>query len=102
MEGIPVALMEAMASGLPVVTTKLSGVPELVIDSETGLLVPPGQPERLAAAIRRLIEQPALATRLAERGRRHVARHFNLATEAARLRNLLELSLAGRLPSGVG
>ena len=101
MEGIPVALMEAMAGGLPVVATDLSGVPELVIDDDTGLLVPPGEPERLAAAIRRLIEEPALAGRLADRARQHVGDQFRLDREAARLGDLFELSLAGRLPAGV-
>jgi colanic acid/amylovoran biosynthesis glycosyltransferase len=55
MDGIPVALMEAMAAGIPVVATALSGIPELVRDGETGLLVPPSAPAELAEALRRLV-----------------------------------------------
>ena len=63
MEGIPVALMEAMASGVPVVATRLSGIPELVEDGVTGLLVEPHDPEGLAAALERLLADDALAAR---------------------------------------
>jgi glycosyltransferase involved in cell wall biosynthesis len=87
-DGIPVALMEAMACGLPVVSTSLSGIPELVIDGETGLLVPPGQSTALAAAIRSLVADPSRARDLAEAGRRHVVEHFDLAREADKLAGL--------------
>ena len=70
MEGIPVALMEAMASGVPVVATRLSGIPELVEDGVTGLLVEPHDPERLAAALERLLADDALAAELALNARR--------------------------------
>ncbi len=70
-EGVGRALSEAMYAGLPVVTTAVAGVTELVADEETGLLVPPRNPERLAAAIDRLVADPALARRLgAAAGRR--------------------------------
>ena len=65
MEGIPVALMEAMASGVPVVATRLSGIPELVEDGVTGLLVEPHDPDGLAAALERLLADDELAARLA-------------------------------------
>jgi glycosyltransferase involved in cell wall biosynthesis len=77
-EGIPVALMEAMAAERPVVASRVSGIPELVVDGETGLLVEPGQADQLADAIERLIDDPALARRLAEAGRRRVLAEFDL------------------------
>lgn len=88
MEGIPVALMEAMASGLPVVATRLSGIPELVEDGVTGLLVEPHHPEPLAAALERLLADDALAAELALNARRLVERSFSLTVEAGRLGDL--------------
>ena len=97
MDGIPVALMEAMASGLAVVATRLSGIPELVIPEETGLLVTPESPEELASAICRLAGDPDLATRLTQAARDHVENQFDLRTEGARLAALFEAS-KDRLP----
>ena len=95
MDGIPVALMEAMAAGVPVVATELSGIPELVVDGETGLLVPPGRPDALEAAMRRLLDDAELRSQLARRAREHVAERFSLASETERLAALFEESLAG-------
>lgn len=78
MEGIPVALMEALAARLPVVTTRLSGIPELVRDGETGWLVPPGDAAALAAAVRDALERPDEARRRGERGRELVEREFEI------------------------
>ncbi len=64
-EGTPVALIEAMAAGVPVVSTDVGGVGDLVVHAETGWLVPPGDPAVLARAIRVLLMDPALRTRLA-------------------------------------
>ena len=96
MDGIPVALMEAMASGLAVIATRLSGIPELVIHEETGLLVTPESPEELAAAIRRLVDDPELSSRLARAARDRVRRHFDLATEGDRLAALFTATLSER------
>lgn len=78
MEGIPVSLMEAMASGLPVVATNLSGIPELVQNEDTGLLVQPKDPAELAEALMKLYHDKSLAERLAQNGKQHVASEFNL------------------------
>jgi colanic acid/amylovoran biosynthesis glycosyltransferase len=77
-EGIPVALMEAMAAGVPVVASDLSGIPELVEHDVTGLLVPPGDAEAIAAAIARLAADPQLRERLAASARERVCRDFAL------------------------
>jgi colanic acid/amylovoran biosynthesis glycosyltransferase len=88
-EGIPVALMEAMAAGVPVVASRLSGIPELVRDGETGLLVEPRDVDGLTDAIARLHGDPALRARLARAGREVVQREFDLHLNAAELAALL-------------
>lgn len=65
-ENLPHAAVEALALGVPVVATAVGGVPEVVRDGENGLLVPPGRADELAAALRRLVEEPGLRDRLAE------------------------------------
>lgn len=88
MEGIPVALMEAMASGLPVVATDLSGVPELVRHGDTGWLVPPGDATALADALQAVATDPAGAAVVASRGRRMVEQQFDLAANVEQLAQL--------------
>jgi glycosyltransferase involved in cell wall biosynthesis len=87
-EGIPVALMEAMAAGLPVVASDLTGIPELVDRESTGLLVPSGQPVALADALERLSSDSGLREHMALEGREKVAREFDLDTNT---RELLKL-----------
>ena len=84
-EGIPVVLMEALASGLPAVASDLSGIPEVVEDGVTGLLVPPGNAAALARALQRLHDDRSLRQRLGLAGREKVEREFNLRTTAATL-----------------
>jgi glycosyltransferase involved in cell wall biosynthesis len=74
-----------MACGVPVVASDLSGIPELVDDGATGLLVPPRDPEALASALRRLGDEPALRERMGRAGREKVEREFDVRTNAAEL-----------------
>jgi colanic acid/amylovoran biosynthesis glycosyltransferase len=84
-EGIPVVLMEAMSSGIPVVASAISGIPELVEDGVSGLLAPPGDADALAAALRRLADDPELRGRLGAQGRRTVQEGFDVERSAEQL-----------------
>jgi colanic acid/amylovoran biosynthesis glycosyltransferase len=77
-EGIPVALMEAMAMEVPCVSTCVAGIPELIRDGLDGLLVPPSSSFALASAIQRLIEDPRLRRQLGTAGRKRVCELYNL------------------------
>lgn len=89
-EGIPVVLMEAMSSGIPVVASDLSGIPELVVDGETGILTPPRDAFAIAAALERLAADPALGRGFAERGRERVVRDFDARANARALAERIE------------
>ena len=93
MDGVPVSLMEAMALGVPVVSTRLSGIPELVRDMETGLLVPPHDSKALADALALLLKDRELAHRLASGGLQHVQREYDLCSNTRLLARLLEQSV---------
>jgi glycosyltransferase involved in cell wall biosynthesis len=75
-EGLPVSILEAMASGLPVVATRVGGIAELVANGETGRLVPSGDVAALTAALNRLLDDPDLRRRMGEAGRRRFREHF--------------------------
>jgi glycosyltransferase involved in cell wall biosynthesis len=77
-EGFGLVLLEAMAAARPIVASRVATIPEVVIDGETGLLVPPGDPLALADALSQLADQPALARRLGEAGRERLRVHFSL------------------------
>jgi colanic acid/amylovoran biosynthesis glycosyltransferase len=94
-EGIPVVLMEALASGLPAVASNTMGIPELIEDGVTGLLVPPGRPEELAGAIERLAGDRSLGRRLGKAGRSKVIEEFTLDQGADSLRDALLQVLSG-------
>jgi glycosyltransferase involved in cell wall biosynthesis len=78
-EGMPISVLEAMAAGLPVVASRVGGVPELVIDGETGLLVAPGDAYELAEALRRLFADAGLRQRLGDAGHVRVRERFDVA-----------------------
>ncbi|MDP9482590.1 MAG: glycosyltransferase, partial [Chloroflexota bacterium] len=78
-------LMEAMSAGLPVVASALSGIPELVVDGASGLTVPPGDAPAIAAALRRLHDDPELRTRLGVAARERVVAEFDVDRNAGRL-----------------
>jgi colanic acid/amylovoran biosynthesis glycosyltransferase len=78
MDGIPVALMEAMAAGAPVLASRISGIPELIEDGVGGILLEPGDSLALARSIRILLEDPKLARSLADAGARKVRAEFSL------------------------
>jgi glycosyltransferase involved in cell wall biosynthesis len=88
-------LIEAMAAGKPVVATAAGGVPEIVTDGETGLLVPPGEPAALAAAIRRLLIDPCLRERLGNAGRREAEARFDIRIHAERIQEVYRSVLDG-------
>jgi len=87
-DGLPTVLLEAMARGLPVVSTDVAGIPELVLDGETGLLVPPDDPDALAAAIERLLHDPDGGRSLGVAGRAWVARTHDPLSAARALQRL--------------
>jgi colanic acid/amylovoran biosynthesis glycosyltransferase len=90
-EGMPNVLIEAMASGLPVVSTQLTGIPELVESGTTGYLVPPADPAALADALRALCLDPSLRLRMGSAGRRKAQQEFDRTTNALALARLVGL-----------
>jgi glycosyltransferase involved in cell wall biosynthesis len=74
-DNVPMSILEAFAAGLPVVSTAVAGIPELVTDGETGLLAPPGDHRAVAEAVLRLLDDPDLAVRLARAARESLARY---------------------------
>lgn len=95
-EGIPVVLMEAMATGLPVVSSRLSGIPELVEDGVAGILVEPRDVNGLGDALFKLSRDPELRRQLGEAGREKVLREFNLLKNAEQLAQLFLANIATR------
>jgi colanic acid/amylovoran biosynthesis glycosyltransferase len=85
-EGVPVSAMEAMAIGVPVIATNVGGTSELVEDGVTGLLIRPADVDSICAAVLRLKNDPDLARRLAEQGRKKVEAEFDGAVEFAKLK----------------
>jgi glycosyltransferase involved in cell wall biosynthesis len=77
-EAMPMSILEAMAAARPVVATHVNGVPEVVVDGVTGILVPPGDPVRLAGALLDLIRDPELRRQMGAAGYARVKEHFNL------------------------
>ena len=89
-EGLPVSIVEALACGLPVISTPVTGIPEVVKDGHNGLLIPENDPEALAAALERLARDPALLAQLRTNARASVVEDFDIQRTAATLHQLLE------------
>jgi len=81
-EGLPNVLLEAMASRTAVVATEVGGTNELVVEGVTGLMVPPNQPDRLADAIRTILQNDSLRKRMGENGRNRVEENFTFESQA--------------------
>lgn len=101
-DGIPVALMEAMAGAGAVVSTRVSGIPELVAHERTGLLVDPGDADGLALALHRLLADAGLRERLGAAARAHVLESFEAGSQTERLLSYFSRALMHRTPHHVG
>jgi glycosyltransferase involved in cell wall biosynthesis len=96
-ESFGVAAVEAAACGLPVIASQVGGLPEVVLDGQTGLLVPPGDVNALAAAMARLLSEPELRARMGQAGRRFVLEHYRWEDNASLMDQLYkEVVSAGR------
>jgi glycosyltransferase involved in cell wall biosynthesis len=96
-EQVGMVLLQAMASGLPLVTTRSGSIPEFVDDGETGLLVPERDPDALSLALRRVLSDSDLCARLAENGLRVASERYDAATNV-RLAEAAILAACGRSP----
>ena len=92
-EGIPVALMEALACELPVISTNITGIPELVIHGKTGILIPPKDVAAIADAIKYIFNNPDLAKKFGKAGRRRVESEFNLQNNVSKLIDLFQAKI---------
>ena len=90
MDNLPTVIMEAMAAGLPVISTAIGGIPEMVIQNETGFLVPSGDVVALAGAIERLFDEIGLARRLGERGFQRAKELFSIEKNVRSLLALID------------
>lgn len=104
-EGLSMALLEAMATGLPIVATEVSGTVQVLVPNETGILVPPGEPGRLTHAIERLMSDPERAQAMGAAARRRVAAEFSAQKQAgehlALYHRLLDGSPVSRSSKGI-
>ena len=95
-EGVPVVLMEAMAMEIPCISTWVAGIPELIRNGTDGLLVPAGDQEALARAIRKLIDEPQLRASIGVAGRKRVLEQYNLSVNVSRLATVFQTQLGGQ------
>lgn len=97
-EGVPVVLMEAMASGIPVIASRIAGIPELVEDGVSGFVIPPGDIETLTNRLDALLSDPPLRIRMGEAGRAKVEAEFDIDRESAWLADLFAGNAQGLRP----
>ena len=95
-EGLPIAILEGMASGLPLVATTVGEVPTVVVDGRTGILVPPEDPARLADAMIQLLRDPARRTQMGAAGRQLIRDKFSADTMTSAYLEVYEEALATR------
>jgi glycosyltransferase involved in cell wall biosynthesis len=95
MDNLPTVIMEAMATGLPVVSTSVGGIPEMVVEHETGFLVEPGDPGALADAIETIINDYSLARAFGQSGYERAQRFFSIEKNVGELRALIDADGAG-------
>ena len=100
-EGLPIALLEAMACAKAVVATAVGGVPDVIDDGNNGVLVPPGDMSRFAAHVRELLNEPGRRAALGARARVDVLRRFDIARTATEYAALYREALGLRLPANV-
>ncbi len=101
-EGMPLVILEAMVAGVPVIASRVSGIPEVVLDPETGWLVKPEDPPALAAAIAELLADPAAARRRGESGRRRLAERYRPEVVAATWESIVVAALEKRTGGSPG
>jgi glycosyltransferase involved in cell wall biosynthesis len=99
-DALPTVLLEALATGLPCVSTPVTGIPEILDGGRAGLLVPENDPAATAAALASLLDDVPRRARLARAGRAHAERHFDLATQARALHGWLQEALAASAAAG--
>ena len=92
-DGLPQLLMEAMACGLPAISTRIVGIPDLIIHNETGLLVAPASPDELASALQFAIQNPDAMANFGKRGLKHLRKKFDLGTSLEPLLERYRLAL---------
>jgi len=92
-EGTPVAVLEASGSGLPVISTRHAGIPDIIIDGETGILVEEGDVDGMAQAMIRLARDPQLAARMGRTGRRRIEERFAMERSIDNLWRIIELAI---------
>ena len=92
-EGIPVALMEALACELPVISTNITGIPELVIHGKTGILIPPKDEVAIVDAITFIKNNPAIAKKYGKAGRNYIETEYNLQKNVGKLIDLFQAKI---------
>jgi glycosyltransferase involved in cell wall biosynthesis len=101
MDGIPVSLIEAMGIGVPVVSTSISGIPELIRDGENGLLIPPKDPEAIANALIYIFEHPVESEKMGDSARQTVKNKFSIEGYINQLLDYLEIDSKKILPESL-
>lgn len=95
-EGFPISVIEALAAGKPVVATNVGGVPDLIKDGSTGLLIPPGNSEALVNSITQLLDNEAMAKQFGDAGRELVRKNYSVKTMAAKYEDIYETLFASK------